>query len=310
MEHFKTIAGYCEAINIAPPQQAFFDIKRFEENMATVVAKKEPFKHEFYAIAIKVEGSGKAISGHYKDFPEGATIFFNIPFQIISWDILPDWEGYYLMFTKEFITKSKYLQKLLTDFPFLKIDQSRHFTVKPDEVSKLLTIFESTHEENKNLKKDSLQLIESQILVLLNFIKRFFTLQIDHKEAETAFKTIISQEPEFGQTYYSYALLLSEENRIEEAIEQMQQAIKYVPDNIRFYYNLSLLYDKVNDFKNAETTVVKGLKLAPQNGELLYVLAYIYQKSGQVAKARNIAQQLVQLYPNNQQYLAMFNQLR
>ncbi len=73
MQHFKTIADYCKAINISPPKHSFFDIRSFEENMATVVAKMEPFKHEFYAIAIKVEGSGKAISGHHKDFPKGAT---------------------------------------------------------------------------------------------------------------------------------------------------------------------------------------------------------------------------------------------
>ncbi|APY11975.1 hypothetical protein BWZ22_12370 [Seonamhaeicola sp. S2-3] len=129
------------------------------------------------------------------------------------------------------------------------------------------------------------------------------------KEAEEAFKTIISQEPEYGQTYYSYALLLGELNRTEEAITQMQFAIKYMPQNVRFYYNLSLLYDKVNNFKKAEETLVKGLKIAPQNGDLLYVLAYLYQKNGNVTKAKNIAQQLVQLYPNNQQYRAMFNQL-
>lgn len=71
------------------------------------------FKYEYNAIAIKVEGSGKAISGHHTNFPDGATVFFNSPFQLISWDILPDWEGYYLMFSKEFILKSKYLQNLL-----------------------------------------------------------------------------------------------------------------------------------------------------------------------------------------------------
>lgn len=130
------------------------------------------------------------------------------------------------------------------------------------------------------------------------------------KKAEEAFKTIIKQEPEFAQTYYSYALLLGEQNRTEEAVKQMELAIKYMPENIRFYYNLSLLYDKLNNFKKAEATVVSGLKRAPQNADLLYVLAYLYQKNNQIAKARNIAQRLVQLYPNNQQYAAMLNQLQ
>lgn len=128
-------------------------------------------------------------------------------------------------------------------------------------------------------------------------------------KAEASFKLIIEQEPDYAQTYYSYALLLAELNRAEEAIAQMELAIKHMPNNMRFYYNLSLLYDKVNDLKNAEAIAVKGLKLAPQNDSLLYVLAYIYQKMGELNKAKNVAQQLVQLYPNNQQYRAMYNQL-
>lgn len=188
MQHFKKISNYCKAIQIPAPKQAYFDIRTFEENMPTVVAKMPSFKHEFYAIAIKVEGSGKAISGHHTNFPEGATVFFNTPFQLISWDILPDWEGYYLMFSKEFITQSKHLQQLLSEFPFLKIDQSIPFEVKPEEVSKLLTIYEGIYEEQQNLKKDSSLIIEAQVLVLLNFVKRFFNAQVTKQDAEIAFR--------------------------------------------------------------------------------------------------------------------------
>ncbi|MFD2726197.1 tetratricopeptide repeat protein [Hyunsoonleella rubra] len=128
-------------------------------------------------------------------------------------------------------------------------------------------------------------------------------------KAEVAFKTIIQQEPDFGQTYYSYALLLAELNRTEEALKQMELAIGYMPENVRFYYNLSLLYDKTNDLKKAENTAVKGLKIAPNNESLLYVLAYIYQKDGEISKAKNIARRLVEMFPNNQQYQSFYSQL-
>ena len=188
MQHFKTIADYCKAINVPEPKQSYFDVRSFEDNMPTVVSKMKPFKHEFYAIAIKVEGTGKAITGHYSNFPEGATVFFNTPFQIISWDILPDWEGYYLMFSKEFVTGSKHMQQLLEEFPFLKIDQSIPFKVAPNEVSKLLSIFESIYEEQQKLKADSLAIIEAQTLVLLNFVKRYFNAQVKKEAAEIAFR--------------------------------------------------------------------------------------------------------------------------
>lgn len=131
----------------------------------------------------------------------------------------------------------------------------------------------------------------------------------DFTKAEAAFKTIITQEPEFAQTYYSYGLLLAEQNRVEEAINQMNLAITYMPQNIRFYYNLSLLYDKVNKLKKAEQVAAKGLKLEANNESLLYVLAYIYQKQGNIDKAKNSAMELVQLYPNNQQYQSFYKQL-
>ncbi|WP_203258564.1 tetratricopeptide repeat protein [Hyunsoonleella ulvae] len=128
-------------------------------------------------------------------------------------------------------------------------------------------------------------------------------------KAEEAFKTIIQQEPNFAQTYYSYALLLAEQNRTDEAITQMKLAIKHMPDNVRFYYNLSLLYDKVGKLKNAEDIAVKGLKLDPNNEGLLYVMAYVFQKQGNFDKARNTASKLVELYPRNPQYRRFLQQL-
>ncbi|GAA4238722.1 tetratricopeptide repeat protein [Postechiella marina] len=128
-------------------------------------------------------------------------------------------------------------------------------------------------------------------------------------KAEAAFKTIIKQEPEFGQTYYSYALLLGELNRTDEAIVQMELAIKYMPENVRFYYNLGLLYNKVNNFSKAESTIIHGLKRDATNENLLYALAFIYSKNSKTEKAKNIAERLINLYPSNPQYKTFYQQL-
>ena len=80
MKNFKTIKDYCQAIHISAPRYEQFDIRRFEENMPTVVHQMPPFRHAFYAIAIKIGGEGKAIASHYTDFPDGSVIFFNSPF--------------------------------------------------------------------------------------------------------------------------------------------------------------------------------------------------------------------------------------
>ncbi|MFV0566654.1 MAG: tetratricopeptide repeat protein [Flavobacteriaceae bacterium] len=131
----------------------------------------------------------------------------------------------------------------------------------------------------------------------------------DQGNAEKMFKEIEEREPDYGPAYYSLALLYAEQNRTEEAIAQLQQAISKMPENIRAYYNLSLLYDKIGNHKNAEATLIKGLKIDAANESLLYALAYHYSQRNQTEKARNIAKRLVRLYPNNTEYTALLRQL-
>jgi hypothetical protein len=57
--------------------------------MKTVNAKQPPFRHEFDAIALRHQGSNKEVSGR----PLTSSLFFNSPYQVITWDILPDWKG-------------------------------------------------------------------------------------------------------------------------------------------------------------------------------------------------------------------------
>ncbi|MEX0287989.1 MAG: helix-turn-helix domain-containing protein [Flavobacteriaceae bacterium] len=184
MKHFKTITEYCQTIGIPGPKHPFFDIRTFEENMPTVVHAMPPFRHEFYAIALKVVGKGVVISGHHTDFPEGSTIFFNSPFQILSWDIVPDWSGFYIMFTQDFLAKSNHLQDLLSHFAFLKIEKAVPFEVDKEDVKTILSLYESIRLEYHQENTDKFLLIESYVLLLLNYVKRYFRKNISENEAE------------------------------------------------------------------------------------------------------------------------------
>ncbi len=174
MEHFKTLKAYCKAINIPSPRTRHFDIRKFEENMPTVVPQMMPFRHEFYAIAIKKEGSGHARTGIHKTDGEGYVLFFNSPYQITSWDILPDWEGYYVMFTQEFVSKHKVFQDLLMAFPFLRMDNSIPFKVEQEDMDNILRIFTSIYQEHHSDFQDRSQIIQAYTFVLLNYVKRYY----------------------------------------------------------------------------------------------------------------------------------------
>ncbi|WNJ18296.1 helix-turn-helix domain-containing protein [Pontibacter sp. G13] len=188
MKHFKSIQAYCEGIGIDPPLHPHFDIRSFEENMDSVHPKMPAFRHECYAIAIKADGDGKAVTGQFADFPDGAAIFFNSPFQLISWDIVPNWKGYYLMFDQDFIAQSHLFSELLTFFPFLKIGKTIPFTVPSEQVPKLLDIYHTVWAEYHGDAADRFDMIEAQVYLLLRYVKRLFEQQVDPLEKASSLK--------------------------------------------------------------------------------------------------------------------------
>ncbi|MEM9647917.1 MAG: helix-turn-helix domain-containing protein [Bacteroidota bacterium] len=189
MKHFKTISDYNQGINIDPPKHPHFDIRSFEENMASVHSRMPVFRHEFYAIAVKADGDGKAVSGQFSDFPEGTTIFFNTPFQLISWDIIPNWKGYYIIFSQDFVAQSNTLSQLLKLFPFLKMEKSIPFEIPSEQLPTVLGIFQHIWEEYKGNASDKFHVIEAQVYLLLCIVKRLFEQQVDHQTAESGLKT-------------------------------------------------------------------------------------------------------------------------
>lgn len=189
MKHFKTISDYCQGIHIRPPKHPHFDIRNFEENMESVRNQMPVFRHEFYAIAIKADGDGKAFSGQFSDFPEGSSIFFNTPFQLLSWDITPNWKGYYIMFSQDFVAQSSVLSQLLDVFPFLKIEKSIPFEVPVGQMDKILSIYENIWEEYNGSSIDKFQIIEAQVYLLLSIVKRLFEQQTHQEEVYAKLKT-------------------------------------------------------------------------------------------------------------------------
>ncbi len=174
IKYIKSLHEYCEAINISPPKHKHFDIRSFEENMPTVVTAMPPFRHKFYALAIKKDGSGFARTGTERTAERGYIMFFNSPYQVTSWEILPDWQGYYIIFTQEFVSKSAVFNNLLLDFPYLRLDQAIPFDVQERDVQTIVQVFESIYKEYHSPNEDRLKIIQAHTFVLLNYVKRYY----------------------------------------------------------------------------------------------------------------------------------------
>ncbi len=178
MKHFSTLKEYCSGINIPPPKWDNFDLRSFEDNMKSVHHQMSPFKHEFYAIAIKVDGGGFASTGNYSTKDLKTTVFFNSPYQIISWDIAPDWQGYYVIFGEDFFKRSHPDKRITEAFPFLLNDNTVPMEVTAQEAELFAKLFSDIQFEFQLGKSSSKVIIAHYLHILLHKISRLYSRNI------------------------------------------------------------------------------------------------------------------------------------
>jgi AraC family transcriptional regulator, transcriptional activator of pobA len=165
-----TIQDYCTEINIPSPKYPFFDIRKFEENAKTINLKQPPFRHEFYAIALRNSGNNKEVNGKFLD----SNLFFNSPYQVITWDIKPDWEGWYIIFDKEFLSLNPNWQNFIIDFPFFRLDTVSPMDLPTQDCELISKLFEQIFKEYQSENKDKFQFIQSYTQLLLLITSRHF----------------------------------------------------------------------------------------------------------------------------------------
>jgi AraC family transcriptional regulator, transcriptional activator of pobA len=165
-----TIPDYCKEINIPSPKHPFFDIRKFEDNAKTVNLKQPPFRHEFYAIALKNSGDNTEVNGKFLD----SNLFFNSPYQIITWDIKPDWQGWYIIFDREFLGLNPSWQNFIIDFPFFRLDTISPMDLPKDDAKFANNIFQQIFDEYHSDNKDKFLFIQSFTQLLLLITKRYF----------------------------------------------------------------------------------------------------------------------------------------
>lgn len=173
MKYFRTISEYCEAINIRPPKREHFDIRNFKDNKTTIVQKMPAFRHEFYTIAIRKKDLTMASMEELRtgNLQELAV---NSPTQTLSWEIMPDWDGFYLMFSSSFAAQSNLLQEITSKFPFLNLTETIPFEVSRAELKILHALFEQIAAEYHSAHPDAMQLIEANVYLMLLHINRCY----------------------------------------------------------------------------------------------------------------------------------------
>ena len=182
MLHFATLKEYCLGIGISEPKWPYFDVRRFKDNMKTVKHHMPPFKHEFYAIALKLDGSGYAKSGNFSTENLKATVFFNSPYQIIQWDIAPDWEGFYIIFSEDFYRRENQKKQISMDFPFMLIDNTIPLKLEKQDIEPFIKTFEAIIKEYQAEHTNAEQVIYYHTQILLHKVSRLFQQKVTKTE--------------------------------------------------------------------------------------------------------------------------------
>lgn len=143
--------------------------------MRTINLSQPPFRHEFYAIALKLVGTNREVNGQ----PVTANLFFNTPYQVISWNIEPDWQGWYIMFTDDFVCLNPTWNNFINDFPFLTLDKSIPFDLPQTEADFVEQIFQKIGIEYESSHSNRLAFIQTYTQLLLLSVRRCYDLAVN-----------------------------------------------------------------------------------------------------------------------------------
>ncbi|WP_299519224.1 AraC family transcriptional regulator [Winogradskyella sp.] len=283
MEHFPTLESYCKGINISYPKWTDFDIRSFEENMATVHHKMPPFKHEFYAIAIKLGGGGFAKTGNYSTENKETTIFFNSPYQILQWDIAPNWNGYYIIFSEDFFRGTLSRKRITETFPFLLIDNTIPMEITNEEAHLFVKLFNDMYKEHKSNNANAKQIIRHYIHIALHKVARIY----DYSKEKVTITT--------SQRSNDLNLVSRFKTLIEVSFQPGHRYSNTLPSQVQYYA------DKLNLHPNHFNAVVK--RITDQSASDIiynYILNLAKSKLSNTNKSvKEIAFDLYYNYPNH-----------
>lgn len=95
------------------------------------------------------------------------------------------------------------------------------------------------------------------------------------EEAEKWLKKAVHQDQTSAAGHEAYAVLLSRMGKTQQALDQLEIAIKLEPDNIRFSYLIALTYAELGDTEKTETLLRDIVKRAPTHDRSHYNLGLL-----------------------------------
>jgi Flp pilus assembly protein TadD len=110
------------------------------------------------------------------------------------------------------------------------------------------------------------------------------------EEAEKAYRDAIRWQsqllPQNPGPYLDLGILLVEQNRLQDAIPYLQQAVQISPQDPKAHHQLGRAYERLNRLAEAQAELEKAVEASPNDGALHYVLGQIYRRQGMKDRAQ------------------------
>ena len=140
--------------------------------MKTVRLSMPPFRIPFFQLALVESGSGEVVADGNKYDLDKFTLFFNQPNQILYWNVVNDWKGYYLNIDESFYTVRLDGYPRLYDFPFFKSYRSG-IHLEREEAEMMLEMMSKINEEYTQPTPYNLPIIKSLLSTVFSYCIRF-----------------------------------------------------------------------------------------------------------------------------------------
>ena len=120
----------------------------------------------------------------------------------------------------------------------------------------------------------------------------------DWEQAAEAYRQVLTVSPEMPQALYCQGLLLYDQGRLNEAIEQMERCVRADATRAIYHADLALAYQSARRLREAAASYRKAIELKPDFAEAWNNLGNVYRELGDETQAISCFDRALQLAPD------------
>ena len=178
MKVYDTIDDLFDDLNISRPSvSADFNIYKYSELKDVNKSVFEPHRKKFFSINFHIKNVTSRRIGYTYFEKLDQSINFNSPMQLFSIDGEKSIgrEGFGVFFTAEFFTPAKHRFDIIREFPFFKLNTLPYYKLDIELFRDINNLLEEMYLEYINNDHYNMEIIRSQLIILLHRMKRIKT---------------------------------------------------------------------------------------------------------------------------------------